>query len=70
MPQLRQKSSYRIELRRQCVHSQFQKVHLPRAQSCGKLQPGHKVIVKGLYIAGTPSRINVTSVIDLAPACP
>lgn len=41
-----------------------------RVNTTGKLQPGHKVIVKGLFIAGTPSRINVTSVADLAPACP
>lgn len=41
-----------------------------RVNTTGKLQAGHKVIIKGLYIAGTPSRINVTSVIDLAPSCP
>jgi hypothetical protein len=41
-----------------------------RVNTTGKLQGGHKVIVKGLYIAGTPSRINVTSVVDLAPTCP
>lgn len=41
-----------------------------RANATGALTPGHKVAVKGLYIAGKPGRINVTSVVRLAPACP
>ncbi len=41
-----------------------------RANATGALTPGHKVAVKGLYIAGTPARINVTSVVPLAPRCP
>jgi hypothetical protein len=41
-----------------------------RANATGALAPGHKVAVKGLYIAGKPGRINVTSVVDLAPSCP
>ena len=31
---------------------------------------GHRVAVKGLYIEGTPARINLTSVVDLGPSCP
>jgi hypothetical protein len=41
-----------------------------RANTTGKLAKGFKVAVKGLYIAGGPPRINVTSVVDLAPTCP
>jgi hypothetical protein len=41
-----------------------------RVNTTGKLAAGHKVIVKGLYIAGPTPRINVTSVVDLAPTCP
>jgi len=41
-----------------------------RANTTGALVQGHKVAVKGLYISGTPARINVTSVVQLAPTCP
>lgn len=41
-----------------------------RVNTTGALRDGHKVAVKGLYVAGRPARINVTSVIDLAPTCP
>jgi hypothetical protein len=41
-----------------------------RANTTGKLAGGAKVAVKGLYIAGTPARINVTSVVDVAATCP
>jgi len=41
-----------------------------RANTTGLLTAGHKVAVKGLYIAGKPARINVTSVVSLAPVCP
>jgi hypothetical protein len=34
------------------------------------LVSGHRVAVKGLYIEGTPARINLTSVVDLASSCP
>ena len=41
-----------------------------RVNTTGKLQAGHKVIVKGLFIAGSPNRVNVTSVADVAATCP
>jgi hypothetical protein len=41
-----------------------------RVNTTGKLAAGHKVIIKGLYVAGATPRINVTSVVDLAPSCP
>lgn len=41
-----------------------------RVNTTGKLQSGRKVIVKGLFIAGSPNRVNVTSVADVAATCP
>jgi hypothetical protein len=41
-----------------------------RVNTTAMLVSGHKVAVKGLYIEGTPARINLTSVVDLGPACP
>ena len=45
---------------------------LPRSRvnTTGMLAHGHRVAVKGLYIAATPPRINLTSVVDLAERCP
>jgi hypothetical protein len=45
---------------------------LPRSRvnATGMLVHGHRVAVKGLYIAATPPRINLTSVADLGPSCP
>jgi hypothetical protein len=42
----------------------------PRVNATGLLADGHKVAVKGLYIAATPPRINLTSVVDLGARCP
>jgi len=42
----------------------------PRVNATATLLRGHKVAVKGLYIEGTPARINLTSVVDLGGACP
>jgi hypothetical protein len=44
---------------------------LPRSRvnATGMLANGHRVGVKGLFIQGPP-RINLTSVVDLAPHCP
>jgi len=42
----------------------------PRVNATAMLRRGHKVAVKGLYIEGTPARINLTSVVDLGRACP
>lgn len=36
-----------------------------RMNTTGALASGHKVAVKGLYVEGTPPRINLTSVADL-----
>jgi hypothetical protein len=41
-----------------------------RVNSTGMLVDGHYVAVKGLYIAGSPQRINLTSVVDLGRSCP
>jgi hypothetical protein len=41
-----------------------------RVNTTAMLVSGHKVAVKGLYIEGTPARINLTSVVDLGPGCP
>jgi len=41
-----------------------------RVNTTAMLVSGHRVAVKGLYIEGTPARINLTSVVDLGPACP
>jgi hypothetical protein len=41
-----------------------------RVNATGMLASGHKVAVKGLYIEGTPPRINLTSVVDLGGRCP
>jgi hypothetical protein len=45
---------------------------LPRSRvnATGMLSNGHRVGVKGLFIQGPPPRINLTSVVDLAPQCP
>jgi hypothetical protein len=40
-----------------------------RVNTTGMLVSGHRVAVKGLYIEGTPPRINLTSVVDLGRAC-
>ena len=40
-----------------------------RVNTTAMLVSGHKVAVKGLYIEGTPPRINLTSVVDLGPSC-
>jgi len=41
-----------------------------RVNATGMLATGHKVAVKGLFIQGSPARINLTSVADLGPRCP
>jgi hypothetical protein len=41
-----------------------------RVNVTGMLVSGHKVAVKGLYIEGSPPRINLTSVVDLGVDCP
>ena len=41
-----------------------------RVNATGLLADGHKVAVKGLYIAAAPPRVNLTSVVDLAAKCP
>jgi hypothetical protein len=41
-----------------------------RVNTTGMLVSGHKVAVKGLYVEGTPARINLTSVVDLGAGCP
>ena len=41
-----------------------------RVNATGMLVGGHKVAVKGLYIEGSPPRINLTSVVDLGVDCP
>lgn len=41
----------------------------PRVNATGMLASGHKVGVKGLLIDASPSRINLTSVVDLG-LCP
>lgn len=41
-----------------------------RVNATGMLADGRKVAVKGLYIAATPPRINLTSVADLGARCP
>lgn len=41
-----------------------------RVNTTGMLVSGHRVAVKGLYIEGTPPRINLTSVVDLGGECP
>jgi len=41
-----------------------------RVNTTGMLVSGHKVAVKGLYIEGSPARINLTSVVDLGRGCP
>ena len=41
-----------------------------RVNATGMLASGHKVAVKGLYIEGSPPRINLTSVVDLGVDCP
>jgi hypothetical protein len=41
-----------------------------RVNTTAMLVSGHRVAVKGLYIEGTPARINLTSVVDLGPGCP
>jgi len=41
-----------------------------RVNATGMLAHGRKVGVKGLYIAATPPRINLTSVADLGVSCP
>jgi hypothetical protein len=41
-----------------------------RVNTTATLLQGHRVAVKGLYIEGTPARINLTSVVDLGPSCP
>ena len=41
-----------------------------RVNTTGMLLSGHRVAVKGLYIEGTPARINLTSVVDLGGKCP
>jgi hypothetical protein len=41
-----------------------------RVNTTGMLVSGHRVAVKGLYIEGTPPRINLTSVVDLGGPCP
>ena len=40
-----------------------------RVNSTGVLAGGRRVAVKGVYIAGSPERINLTSVVDLGRAC-
>ena len=40
-----------------------------RVNATGMLVEGHRVAVKGLYIAGQPASINLTSVVDLNPEC-
>ena len=40
-----------------------------RVNTTAMLASGHKVAVKGLYIEGTPPRINLTSVVDLGAGC-
>jgi hypothetical protein len=42
----------------------------PRVNATGMLASGHKVAVKGLLVDAKPARINLTSVVDLGPACP
>ena len=41
-----------------------------RVNTTAMLVSGHRVAVKGLYIDGTPARINLTSVVDLGRSCP
>jgi hypothetical protein len=41
-----------------------------RVNTTAMLVSGHRVAVKGLYIEGTPARINLTSVVDLDRSCP
>src|SRR5262245_35993861 len=41
-----------------------------RVNATGQLVNGSKVAVKGLYIEGSPPRINLTSVANLARSCP
>jgi len=41
-----------------------------RVNTTAMLVSGHRVAVKGLYIEGTPARINLTSVVDLGGGCP
>ena len=41
-----------------------------RVNATGMLVSGHKVAVKGLFIEGSPPRINLTSVVDLGVECP
>ena len=40
-----------------------------RVNTTAMLVSGHRVAVKGLYIEGTPARINLTSVVDLGGGC-
>jgi hypothetical protein len=40
-----------------------------RVNATGMLSNGHRVGVKGLFIQGSPPRINLTSVVDLASQC-
>ena len=42
----------------------------PRMNTTAMLAAGHRVAVKGLYIAASPPRINLTSVVDLSERCP
>jgi hypothetical protein len=41
-----------------------------RVNTTGMLMSGHRVAVKGLFIEGSPPRINLTSVVDLGVECP
>jgi hypothetical protein len=41
-----------------------------RVNATGMLVGGHRVAVKGLFIEGSPPRINLTSVVDLGVKCP